>query len=277
MEQDDLHRRSTLVLGSKKMAVAPPCYNIGMLMNRCAGCREPGSELCRRCRFALVASPPVATTSGVIAATQYMGLSKELVVGLKFRNRRRLARHLAAQLGRRLDPTQIDIITWAPTSRRRAHDRGYDQAELLARALAALWRKPCRRMLFRRHGTAQTGRSRSDRLNGPVFAARPIRNPPRVLVIDDVVTTGATLHAARAALLAAGARSVVLAAVAATPDSVAQIRPARRSTAAIAGELSSSTNTPNIPRASAATTFDMTSSRKALRPASALSLVSVSS
>ena len=248
-----------------------------MLMNRCAGCREPGSELCRRCRFALVASPPVVTASGVIAATQFVGLSKELVVGLKFRNRRRLARHLAAQLGRRLDPTQIDIVTWAPTSRRRAHDRGYDQAELLARALAALWRKPCRRMLFRRHGPAQTGRSRHDRMHGPVFVARPIRNPPRVLVIDDVVTTGATLHAARAALLAAGARSVVLAAVAATPDSVAQARPARRSTAAIAGALSSSTSTPNIPRASAAATFDRTSSRKALRPASALSLVSASS
>ncbi len=259
-----------------------------MLINRCAGCGEPGVELCRRCRFALVASPPVVTASGITAATQFVGLSKELVIGLKFRNRRRLARYLAEQLGRRLDPTQIDVITWAPTSSRRARRRGYDQAELLARALAAQWRKPCRRMLFRRHGAAQTGQTRHDRLDrahGPSFASRPLRNPPRVLVIDDVVTTGATLLAARDALLAAGARSVVLAAVAATPETHLQARdqarfrarPAKRSTAAMAGSLSSSTTTPNMPTRSAASTFDATSSKKAVRAASALSLVSANS
>ena len=204
-----------------------------MLNNRCAGCDEPGVDLCRRCRFALVTSPPVVTASGIVAATEFVGLTKQLVLGLKYRNRRRLADHLAEQLSRRLDPTQIDVVTWAPTSRRRTRRRGYDQAELLARALAARWRKPCRRMLFRRHGVAQTGRSRAERLHGPSFAARPVRHPPRVLVVDDVVTTGSTLLAARSALLAAGARSVVLAAVAATPDSV-QARPARRSTATMA-------------------------------------------
>ena len=160
----------------------------------------------------------MVTSTGIVAATQFAGLGKQLVVGLKYRNRRRLAYHLAEQLSRRLDSTQIDIITWAPTSRDHVRQRGYDQAELLARALAARWRKPCRRMLFRRHGPTQTGRTRAQRLHGPQFASRPLRRPPRVLVIDDVVTTGATLHAARAALLGAGARSVVLAAVAATPD-----------------------------------------------------------
>jgi hypothetical protein len=206
------------------------------------------------------------------------------VVGLKYRNRRYLARHLAEQLGRRLDPTQIDIITWAPTSGRRSRRRGYDQAELLARALAAQWRKPCRRMLFRSHGPAQTGRSRDQRLHGPQFASRPLRHPPRVLVIDDVVTTGATLQSAKAALLAAGARSVVLAAVAATPDVVHrarsaadQSRPARRSTAAMAGVASTSTSTPYRPSATAAATLVDTSSRKTVRSERALSLVRASS
>jgi ComF family protein len=253
-----------------------------MLIKRCAGCSEPGPELCRRCRFALVTSPPVLTGSGVLAATEFSGLARDLVVGLKFRNRRHLARHLAEQLSRRLDPTSIDVITWAPTSRSRARRRGYDQAELLARALAARWRKPCRRMLYRTHGAAQTGRSRASRLHGPQFSARRVRHPPRVLVIDDVVTTGATLHAARTALLAAGARSVVLASVAATPDRAnvvgcAQPRPARRSTAAIAGAASSSTNTPRMPTASAAATLLATSSKKAVRSAVAPSLVRASS
>ena len=247
-----------------------------MLINRCAGCSEPGTDLCRRCRFALVASRPVVTPAGIVAATEFAGLGRDLVVGLKYRNRRHLAVYLAEQLSRRLDPTQIDVVTWAPTSGRRSRRRGYDQAELLARALAARWRKPCRRMLFRRHGAPQTGQSRALRLIGPEFASRPAgRHAPRVLVVDDVVTTGATLHAARDAMLAAGARSVQMAAVAATPD--AHARPARRSVAAIAAAESSSTKIPNIPTRSAAATLVSTSSRNAERPAVALSLVRASS
>jgi len=252
-----------------------------MLINRCAGCSEPGTDLCRRCRFALVASRPVVTPAGIVAATEFAGLGRDLVVGLKYRNRRHLAVYLAEQLSRRLDPTQIDVVTWAPTSGRRTRRRGYDQAELLARALAARWRKPCRRMLFRRHGAPQTGQTRALRLVGPEFASRPMsgmrpnRLGPRVLVVDDVVTTGATLQAARDSLLAAGARSVVMAAVAATPD--VQSRPARRSVAAIAAAESSSTRIPYIPTRSAAATLVSTSSRNAARPAVALSLVKASS
>jgi len=243
-----------------------------MLNSRCAGCGEPGVDLCRRCRFTLIAAPPITTATGIVAATQFSGLGRELVVGLKYRNRRRLAMHLAEQLSRRLDSTQIDVITWAPTTRSHVRKRGYDQAELLARALGALWRKPCRRMLFRHHGPSQTGRNRAERLHGPDFGSRPMRRPPRVLVIDDVVTTGATLFAARDALLAAGAASVVLAAVAATPDHVV-VRPTRRSTSMMAGALSTSTSTPVIPIARAASTFDSTSSKKTARSGVVLSLV----
>jgi ComF family protein len=254
-----------------------------MLNKSCAGCGESGVELCRRCRFALIASPSFRTPEGVVAAAAFSGMAKQLVVGLKYRNRRGLAKVLAEQLSRQLNASDVDVITWAPTSRQRAARRGYDQSELVARALARRWRKPCQRLLFRSHGVAQTGRSRVDRLQGPTFQARPMRHPARVLVIDDVVTTGSTLQAARRALLDSGARSVALASVAATPDHIQPVgrfqsaaKPASAAISARAGALSTSTTTPNKPRLVAACTFDGRSSANAVRPATALSLVKAS-
>ena len=79
---------------------------------------------------------------------------------------------------------------------------------------------PCRRLLWRQHGSPQAGHSRADRLRGPSFRARPAARPLRVLLIDDVVTTGSTLHAAATALRAAGVGHVTAVAVAATPDQI---------------------------------------------------------
>jgi predicted amidophosphoribosyltransferase len=76
---------------------------------------------------------------------------------------------------------------------------------------------------------AQTGRTRVERLRGPVFNARPGLEGRRILVLDDVVTTGATLGAAREALERQGAAQVLLYAVASTPaGSVRAERPTTR-------------------------------------------------
>lgn len=188
----------------------------------CVGCNEPGPVLCRRCRFALAATSPWHTPAGVAAGGRYEGLLRDLVVGLKFRNRRRVAQVLAEHVVRRLRPS-ADLVTWAPTSSRRIGRRGYDQAELLARCLAREMGVPCRRLLYRAHGPTQTGRTRQQRLgSGVAFRARHGGDgSPRVLVVDDVVTTGATLHAARRALHSAGVTDVRLLAVAAAQGPVA--------------------------------------------------------
>ncbi len=181
--------------------------------------------MCTTCRFALLTGPPRPDEHGVIAAMPFTGRARQVILGLKYRNRRQVARHLAGLLVNRLVAErlgdQIDVVTWAPTTEHRRRARGFDQGEVIARTVARQLGLPCRRLLDRSGDVAaQTGRSRADRLHGPAFRARPARpgrRASRVLVVDDVVTTGATLRAAESALVESGAAEVVLAAVAATP------------------------------------------------------------
>src|SRR3954453_20889828 len=184
--------------------------------SRCAACGSTGRSLCHGCRFALAAVGQLRTPVGVVAAFPFDGVARELIVALKFRHRRAGAAVLATQMVRRLQLPPVDVVTWAPTSNRRVRGRGYDQAELIARAVAKQLGVPCVRLLYRAHGAPQTGKSRAERLVGPAFRARRPRKGLTVLVVDDVVTTGATLLTAADALLAAGVAQVELAAVAST-------------------------------------------------------------
>ncbi len=192
-----------------------------VFVSYCAGCNQPGPTLCRSCRFSLASASTQVSPDGVLAALPFDGVARQVLHGLKFRNRRGVARQLARLMVLRLRVGTVDVVTWAPTSGARARARGYDQSELLARAVAHELDVPCRRLLFRTHGEQQTGHTRAERLHGVSFRSRALgrakRHPLRVLLVDDVVTTGATLVAARTALLRAGAGSVVCVAAAATP------------------------------------------------------------
>lgn len=204
-----------------------------IFQTRCAGCDKPGAAICTTCRFALVGPAPRCQHHGVLAAVPFTGRSRNVVLGLKYRNRRAVSRHLAGLVVNRLIERRahhgIDVVTWAPTSAKRRRERGFDQGELLARSVARQLGVPCRRLLERDGSASQTGRSRAERLGAaPTFVARPGIEGRQVLVIDDVVTTGATLSAAAEALADRGA-STVLAAVASTPDPrAATVLPFRR-------------------------------------------------
>lgn len=188
---------------------------------RCAGCEAPGAPICRTCRFALVSRARPEAPDDVVVAAPFSGRVRDVLLGFKYRNRRAVAGHLAGLLVNRLiaDGRPVDIVTWAPTSRRRRRERGFDQAELVARHVARQLGVPARRLLERTDADGpQTGRDRHARLHTPTFRAHPHVPQARILVIDDVVTTGATLRAATAELEQAGAIGVVAAAFAATPD-----------------------------------------------------------
>lgn len=191
------------------------------LPTSCPVCGAQGPAPCAGCAGELRPAPALPAPPGLdscAALLTYAGAGRELVARLKYRNARGsvpfLARGMAA-----IVPYDVDLVTWAPTTPARRRRRGFDQARLLARAVARQRGVPCRPLLRRRPGPAQTGRDAVARHAGPGFAGVRGAQGRRVLLVDDVVTTGATVAAASRALREAGATEVHAVAAARTPPS----------------------------------------------------------
>lgn len=184
----------------------------------CAVCGARGRSPCADCEAALRRPPLLPPPPGVdrlVALLAYEDEGRELVARLKYRNARSSVPWLADRLaGLVVDPHDVDAVTWLPTTGRRRRRRGFDQSELLARAVARRLRLPCARLLRRAAGPPQTGRSLVERRQRPPLSASTVRTPARVLVVDDVCTSGASLSAAAAALRNRGTHVVVAATVA---------------------------------------------------------------
>lgn len=189
----------------------------------CAGCGTPDTELCAGCTPALAPRPAkrVIEAAGgafvVWSGLPFEGVTARVLRAIKEEGRTPLARHLAPALGaarRRLAAPGVAVVPM-PTSRAAYRRRGFRVPELLA-ARAGL---PVARVLrpVRRIGD-QRGLSREARHANVAQSLEAARaTPRRVIVLDDVITTGASLADAVRALRDAGAEVVGAITVAATP------------------------------------------------------------
>jgi ComF family protein len=153
------------------------------------------------------------------AAVAYEGAARELVKAFKFHGATAVAAEMAALMLAHAPPSLLaGALVPVPLHPVRQRTRGFNQAERLAAAVAARTGLPSADLLLRAGpATRQVGRNRSARLRAPpgsIRAAGPA--PAKVVLIDDVVTTGATLAACAAALRAAGSDEVTALAFART-------------------------------------------------------------
>lgn len=203
---------------------------------RCVGCDEFGALVCETCEATIMpAAPPrceVCWTlrgeghcwsckesrpafSGLRSATVYEGVSRDAVLALKFRGLSSIAPVLATgmtQSVERWNPP-IDAIVPVPLAPGRKRSRGYDQAELLGKELARAIDVPCETSALRRRSATAPQTEQPD----PPARKKNVKNAfgpgarrvyGNVLLVDDVVTTGATLDACARLLLEEGAEAV---------------------------------------------------------------------
>jgi ComF family protein len=179
----------------------------------CRRCGKPGPDaLCGGCQ----ARPPAFDS--LAAGGLFGGPLADAVHALKYQGRPALARPLGGWLASRVALPPGAAVISVPLARKRRRQRGYDQASLLADALARAWSLPrWRRALARVRDTPpQVGRDREARARNVAgaFVADAAVAGLDIVLVDDVVTTGATVHAAAHALRAAGARSIAVVALA---------------------------------------------------------------
>jgi ComF family protein len=209
---------------------------------RCAGCGDGPWPFCSACRAALqVLEPPWCERCGrpnplpvpscrdcppeplcsARAPFRYEGPAKAAIHRLKFTGWRDVASALASAMGAMGLP-HADVVTWVPLARRRLAERGYDQARALAVGLGRELGIPVDRLLRRVVATPpQARRSGAERRRVMQGVFAPLRPAPsRVLLVDDVLTTGATAAACAEVLRSAGAREVHLAASARSVSNV---------------------------------------------------------
>lgn len=199
-----------VMCGLKGLAICPACLSsLTVLSAGCYRCDTPtrSGRTCSGCR----ASSCIVSAN---AATSYRGGAKDLVWRLKFGRVQSAAEAMATRMAELYGAMVAKdvLIMPVPTATKRVRRRGYDQAVLIARSFSRQTGCEYTPLLMRLGSQEQIGadrQQRRDQLQG-VFRVKNASKVvgARILLIDDVMTTGATLEAAALVLKQAGARSV---------------------------------------------------------------------
>ena len=210
--------------------------------HRCLGCSQEGPLLCYACCLQLPPAPALcylcsvqgvsngicercrskSVLTAIAARTPYASVARALVAKLKFDRAGSAAQTIAETCVPLVPNNKSVIITHVPTTSQRVRERGYDQAQRIARHVAKRCKLPCHTLLARQKSTRQVGANKAQRQLQLVKAFRArntslIQNK-HILLIDDVITTGSSLQAAARALHDAGALSVEALVFARTPS-----------------------------------------------------------
>jgi predicted amidophosphoribosyltransferase len=197
------------LLQSVSFLVAPP------LCAACGRACRAEAVICTRCSRSLAATPPILARGpqGVDHAwssASHDGVARSLVGALKFRRLLPVAELMAERIhwlapGHLLGGTVVPV----PAAPPRLRSRGFDPAGELAATLAKRLDADLSLCLARRGLGHQVGHGRADRISRPPQIESIAESPRSVLLVDDVLTTGATLTSCAMALRAAGAKRVV--------------------------------------------------------------------
>jgi len=146
-------------------------------------------------------------------AAEYVGVVKEIVHRLKFGRAQAAANDMAVVVAARVPKElPLTLITYVPTAHTRVRQRGYDQAALLAKAVARELGLPYAPLLARMGSARQVGASGMQRRRQLRGSFRPrssrLAQNTYILLIDDVLTTGSTLESAARVLRSMGAAKV---------------------------------------------------------------------
>lgn len=197
---------------------------------KCVLCRkvlkENETDLCRECRAHTPEfskqTKKLPYLAGWTALWYYEGDVRRSILRFKFYNARSYAETYGRLLAMKLlqEETEFDLLTWAPISRMRKWRRGYDQVELIAQAVGKeLGIAPVATLKKRRNNPPQSGIRDAARRRANVFGVYQVLDPQqisgkRILLLDDIMTTGATAGECARMLLTDGAKEVYCAAVA---------------------------------------------------------------
>lgn len=193
----------------------------------CGHLLEKDDLLCPDCRrdlpwlSGLAGEKTVELTRGCVSVVRYDERVKKAVHGFKFQGKSARSGTfglLIAQCVREHD-LAADLVTWTPLSKRRLRKRGYDQAQLLAERVGRELGLPVARTLEKKHRPAQSSLNDEAQRRANVLGAYTAVNieafrGKRLLLIDDVITTGSTLSECAKTLRLAGAEAVVCATLA---------------------------------------------------------------